>query len=73
MHEIFGPCSPYGGEDVIVEFTNQKFGKRNQNRCYYIEGVCVVCIVERTDIANHFHVNETQLLRHIVAIFKVIC
>ncbi|KCZ78209.1 hypothetical protein H311_00765 [Anncaliia algerae PRA109] len=37
-----------GGENIIVEIDESKFGKRKFNRGHYVEGVWVFGIVERT-------------------------
>ncbi len=37
-----------GGEDIIVEVDESKFGKRKYNKGKYVEGAWVVGLVERT-------------------------
>jgi hypothetical protein len=41
---------PIGGENVIVEVDESKFGKRKNNRGHHVDGVWVVGIVERTEL-----------------------
>ena len=48
--------SKIGGNDVIVEIDESKFGKRKNNRGHHIEGVCVVGGVERTPEKKLFSV-----------------
>lgn len=65
-HMIEEEHQKIGGEGVIVEIDESKFGKRKHNRGHHVEGVWVIGAVERTPLRRIFATTVTSRDKDII-------